>query len=162
MNNLKSKLKKQGGFTLIEMLIVVAIIAILIAIAIPMVNRALESAREATDEANMRAAIGIATADYMMGDEDNAQTGTGGAFAPGDGVLTSDVTNDQVVWYVIASDSGSKNGYLTKTAPAAGKGYGKGTTLGADPVAHTNQYVKITVAKSTGVITGEWAAGTGT
>ena len=36
MNNLKAKLKKQGGFTLIEMLIVVAIIAILIAVSIPL------------------------------------------------------------------------------------------------------------------------------
>ena len=52
MKNLKAKLKKQGGFTLIEMLIVVAIIAILIAVSIPMVNGALERAREATDAAN--------------------------------------------------------------------------------------------------------------
>lgn len=155
MEQLKARLKKQGGFTLIEMLIVVAIIAILIAIAIPMVNRALESAREATDEANMRAAVGIAMADYMMGDEDN--TAAGGTFAAGDGVLTSDVSTEQIAWYVISPTSGSKNGYLTKTAPTKDKGYGKGTTLGADTVEHTNQYVKITVAKDSGEVTGEWA-----
>ena len=68
MNNLKAKLKKQGGFTLIEMLIVVAIIAILIAIAVPMVNKALEKAREATDDANERAAIGLAYVDIMTDD----------------------------------------------------------------------------------------------
>lgn len=56
MNKLKAKLKKQGGFTLIEMLIVVAIIAILIAVSIPMVNNALDRARHATDAANERAA----------------------------------------------------------------------------------------------------------
>lgn len=50
-----SKLKKQHGFTLIEMLIVVAIIAILIAVSIPMVGNALENARESTDAANERA-----------------------------------------------------------------------------------------------------------
>ena len=56
MNNLKKKLKKQGGFTLVEMLIVVAIIAILVAVSIPMVSGALEKARQATDDANLRAA----------------------------------------------------------------------------------------------------------
>ncbi len=56
MKNLQAKLKKQGGFTLVEMLIVVAIIAILIAVSIPMVNNALERTKHATDAANERAA----------------------------------------------------------------------------------------------------------
>ncbi len=49
---LSAKLKKQGGFTLVEMLIVVASIAILIAISIPMVTSSLDEAKKATDDAN--------------------------------------------------------------------------------------------------------------
>ena len=56
MSKIRNKMKKQGGFTLIEMLLVVAIIAILVAVSIPLVNFALEKAREATDAANERAA----------------------------------------------------------------------------------------------------------
>lgn len=50
------KLTNKKGFTLMEMLIVVAIIAVLVAIAIPTFNNALEKSREATDAANLRAA----------------------------------------------------------------------------------------------------------
>jgi prepilin-type N-terminal cleavage/methylation domain-containing protein len=52
----KEELKKRGakGFTLMEMLIVVAIIAVLIAIAIPIFTSQLEKSREATDAANIR------------------------------------------------------------------------------------------------------------
>lgn len=44
------------GFTLAELLIVVAIIAVLVAISIPIFTTQLEKAREATDVANLRAA----------------------------------------------------------------------------------------------------------
>ena len=52
----KEELKKRGvkGFTLMEMLIVVAIVAVLIAIAVPIFTNQLENSREATDAANIR------------------------------------------------------------------------------------------------------------
>lgn len=49
------KLNNKKGFTLMEMLIVVAIIAVLVAIAIPVFNSALTKSKEAADVANVRA-----------------------------------------------------------------------------------------------------------
>ena len=57
--------KNRKGFTLMEMLIVVAIIAILIAVAIPTFSSALTKAEEATDEANLRALKGLIVTDYL-------------------------------------------------------------------------------------------------
>lgn len=50
------KLRNNEGFTLAELLIVVAIIAVLVAVSIPIFTRQLEKSREATDRANQRAA----------------------------------------------------------------------------------------------------------
>ncbi|MBR1573132.1 MAG: prepilin-type N-terminal cleavage/methylation domain-containing protein [Lachnospiraceae bacterium] len=56
------------GFTMAELLIVVAIIAVLVAIAIPIFTTQLEKAREATDVANIRAAYAEAAAEAITSD----------------------------------------------------------------------------------------------
>ena len=59
------KKMNKKGFTLMEMLIVIAIIAILIAIAIPTFTAALEKSRQKTDLANARALKSLVVAAYM-------------------------------------------------------------------------------------------------
>lgn len=71
------KLRSKKGFTLMEMLIVVAIIAILIAIAIPTFASQLEKANQATDAANIRAAYAEAAINAL-----DATDGTGTATTP--------------------------------------------------------------------------------
>lgn len=58
-------IQSERGFTLAELLIVVAIIAVLTAIAIPVFTMQLERSREATDLSNIRAAYAEAVADYL-------------------------------------------------------------------------------------------------
>ena len=67
------KMNKKG-FTLMEMLIVIAIIAILIAIAIPTFTAALEKSRQKTDLANARALKSLVVAQYMAADDGEATT----------------------------------------------------------------------------------------
>ena len=61
------KLTNKKGFTLMEMLIVVAIIAILIAIAIPTFNSALNKAKVGTDTANIRSGYAAAKVEALTG-----------------------------------------------------------------------------------------------
>ena len=62
---LKKITNKKDGFTLAELLIVVAIIAVLTAIAIPVFTSQLEKAREATDMSNLRAAYAEVATEYL-------------------------------------------------------------------------------------------------
>ena len=59
------KMKKSKGFTLAELLIVVAIMAVLVGVAIPVFGSQLEKAREATDEANIRTEYAEAVTAYL-------------------------------------------------------------------------------------------------
>lgn len=66
---MKKTLHNKKGFTLAELLIVVAIIAVLVAIAIPIFTAQLEKAREATDAANIRAAYAEVSANLLTEDD---------------------------------------------------------------------------------------------
>lgn len=66
--------KNEKGFTLMEMLIVVAIIAVLVAIAIPTFTSSLNKAKVATDEANIRAGYASAMLKVLESDLDGATT----------------------------------------------------------------------------------------
>lgn len=122
------KLKGQRGFTLVEMLIVVAIIAILVAVSIPMVNASLERARQATDAANERAAKAEIILCYLTDKE----------YAPGKKVVAIDDTSVTGVKKYYAYDAA--NGKLTQEVPTR---YGK-----CNKHHHKDMYLMVSILKS--------------
>ena len=66
------KFTNKKGFTLMEMLIVVAIIAILIAIAIPTFNSSLNKAKVGTDTANIRSGYAALKVEILTQEGGNA------------------------------------------------------------------------------------------
>lgn len=65
MRTLRERMNNKKGFTLAELLIVVAIIAIMIAISVPIFTSQLNKAKEATDQANERAAKSAAVSAFL-------------------------------------------------------------------------------------------------
>lgn len=99
--------KNNKGFTLAELLIVVAIIAVLVAIAIPVFTSQLERARESTDAANLRSAYAAGTTAALTG-------------FVGDTALSSDQRANSVWGYDPSQDGSLKSG--TGTGVAIGQG----------------------------------------
>lgn len=65
--------KNKEGFTLAELLVVVAILGILVTISIPLFTAQIAKARKATNEANVRAAKAAAVADYLTAESHEAE-----------------------------------------------------------------------------------------
>ena len=61
-------MNKKKGFTLAELLIVVAIIAVLVGVAIPVFTSQLEKSREAVDLSNLRSAYAECTTAVLTGE----------------------------------------------------------------------------------------------
>jgi type IV pilus assembly protein PilA len=95
------------GFTLAELLIVVAIIGVLVAISIPIFTAQLEKAREATDMANLRSAYAEQTANLLTWD---------GKSKINDITVNAKQTQDD--WQSGAPDIGGITGVEAKTAPS--------------------------------------------
>lgn len=66
MQNLKKILKNKKGFTLVELMVVVAILGVLVAVAVPVYSNVTDNAKKTTCAANIRtlkSAITMAQAD---------------------------------------------------------------------------------------------------
>lgn len=96
------KFKEKKGFTLAELLIVVAIIAVLVAIAVPIFTSQLEKSREATDKANIRSAMSTLQAAYLNGEEDvsdaNSDSTIPYAYKDGSYIATVTPTQKKAGW----------------------------------------------------------------
>ena len=110
--------RKSQGFTLMEVLIVVAIIAFLVAVAIPTFINQLSSARDDADLANMRSAYAAASTQYMI-DQDREEEVTGNRtyYFDGNALATSLPSG-----YVGYGQSNKKASVIWKDAPVAIKG----------------------------------------
>ena len=95
--------KKQKGFTLMELLVVVAIIAVLAAIAIPAVTAKLHRTRVVTDWANVRAFYGEIQSDFITTGKKNPN------------VPTDWATNRDYDWKAVTFLSGQRVAMKTGT-----------------------------------------------
>ena len=96
------KLNKKG-FTLVEMLVVIAIIAVLVAIIIPTVSSSTSKAKAATDAANLRSAQATATIQVLQGTLSNGDHTDASAF----GVPATSKLDGGAFKCTVTSDAGT-------------------------------------------------------
>jgi type IV pilus assembly protein PilA len=138
---------KQKGFSLIELLIVVAIILIIAAIAIPNLLRARISANEASAVASCRT---MNTASITYNSSYGNYPATLSALGPSNGATPTSSSADlldQVLAPAGGVNASTKSGYTFTYAVGAG-----GYTLNADPVVSNQTGVRHFFTDQSGVV----------
>ncbi len=151
---LNAKLRKSGGFTLVEMLIVVAIIAILIMISMPLIGANLEKARVAVDEANERTAQSMAETYFLLNSKELIENASAGS---------------TIIELYYQVESEKHQGKIVESLPAkASFSYGvssketRGIGTGATKEKPEGKGIKVTVDFNGDIQTVEWKDGSGT
>ena len=107
--NLLTKIRNRKGFTLAELLIVVAIIGVLVAVSIPIFTSQLKKARLATNQANARAGHAAAVAELLDDQETSGTFEYDVAKATVDDAAAGDthpITSDPSKWEVDSESDG--------------------------------------------------------
>ena len=136
---MKSLFKKirgnKKGFTLAELLVVVAIVGILVAISIPVFTAQLSKARKATNLANLRVAKAAAVAEYLTSESEgtknyNYDIATGKATVTDNKVATTErKLDDSDTSSGTAVDGSDKYTKFSVTVTTTTNGTGDNTVL---------------------------------
>ena len=154
MMNKMRKMKNKKGFTLMEMLIVVAIIAILIAIAIPTFASSLNKARVATDEANIRSGYAAVMTDVLTDENYSVEGGTAvKASTTGTTPATFTLKKDGTVSTTAGDDAYTTQGKPSDNVEIAGKSVNKWEK--GQNVTYTYHYDTNTIDIKVGAGTGD-------
>ena len=125
------KKMNKKGFTLIEMLVVIAIIAILVSIIVPAVGNSTVKAQAATDAANLRSVAAEIAIDYLADNKlDKAYT-MDSKLANGTCAVVSYLDGDEIVCYVQVTE----NTYYTLAQLSSAANSGTAPTAAALPEA---------------------------
>jgi prepilin-type N-terminal cleavage/methylation domain-containing protein len=147
------RLKK--GFTLAELLIVVAIIAVLVAIAVPVFSGNLERAKEATCSSNRRSLYGQVVYEHLLTDRPYsdifAEFVGGAGTCPSGGAFSWEDSGETGIVHCDYHDSGSGSG----GGSGSGSGGSSGSGSGSGPVLHGQANLNETTINKGSVIQDE-------